>query len=70
MLNERNTWRLVLALTVLNFAVTGWIAAAHLDPFADLATYYQEAQNIAAGKGFSLDIKIVVNALKTDAPSR
>ena len=68
MLNEKLALRIAALLIVLNAVLTGWIAASHLEPFADLATYYEEAQNIAQGKGFSLDIKIVANATRTDAP--
>jgi Dolichyl-phosphate-mannose-protein mannosyltransferase len=67
-LNEQMGLRIVGVLIVLNALLTGWIAATHLEPFADLATYYQAAQNIAQGKGYSLDIKIVANASRTDAP--
>jgi hypothetical protein len=67
-LNERNALWIVVALTVLNALLTGWIAVVHLEPFADLATYFEEGENIAQGKGFSLDVKIVVNAPGTVAP--
>ena len=60
--------RVTVLLIVLNALLTGSIAAAHLEPFADLATYYETAQNIAQGKGYSLDIKIVANAARTEAP--
>ncbi len=59
---------IVLVVTALNALVTSVIAARHLEPFADLATYYQEALNLAHGRGLSLDIKIVVNALATRPP--
>jgi 4-amino-4-deoxy-L-arabinose transferase-like glycosyltransferase len=67
-LNERAAPRIIGVLIVLNALLTAWIAATHLEPFADLATYYEAAQNIAQGKGYSLDIKIVANAARTDAP--
>src|SRR5438045_3607355 len=67
-LNDRNALRMVIALTLVNALLTGWIAAAHLEPFADLATYFEEGENIAQGKGLSLDIKIVVNAPGTVGP--
>jgi len=68
MLNDKLALRFAGVLIVLNAVLTGWIAASHLEPFADLATYYEAAQNIAQGKGYSLDIKIVANATRTDAP--
>jgi 4-amino-4-deoxy-L-arabinose transferase-like glycosyltransferase len=68
MLNDKLALRTVGVLILLNAVLTGWIAASHLEPFADLVTYYEEAQNIAQGKGFSLDIKIVANATRNDAP--
>ena len=68
MLNDKLALRIAGVLIVLNAVLTGWIAASHLEPFADLATYYEAAQNIAQGKGYSLDIKIVANATRTDAP--
>ena len=68
LLNAMLALRMTVALILLNMVLTGWIAASHLEPFADLATYYEAAQNIAQGKGYSLDIKIVANASRTDAP--
>lgn len=59
---------LALAVTLLNLLATSYIAAVRLEPFADLATYYQEAQLIAQGKGFTQPIKINVRTAATDAP--
>ncbi len=53
---------------LVNLIATSAIAANHLEPFADLATYYQEAQMIAAGRGFTQPIKINVHTRATDAP--
>ncbi len=59
---------LVIAVTALNLALTSYIAVSHLEPFADLATYYQEAQMLAQGKGFTQPIKINVHTAASEAP--
>jgi len=53
---------------VVNLVATSVIAANHLEPFADLATYYQEGQMLAQGRGFTQPIKLNVHSRFTEAP--
>ena len=53
---------------VVNLLATSVIAANHLEPFADLATYYQEAQMLAHGHNLSQPIKLNVRSRFTEAP--
>ncbi|MBI5876343.1 MAG: glycosyltransferase family 39 protein [Chloroflexi bacterium] len=59
---------IVLAATAINALIMVAAATRHLEPFADLATYYQEALNLVHGRGLSLEIKNVVNAATTHPP--
>jgi len=53
---------------VVNLVATSFIAANHLEPFADLATYYQEGQMLAQGQGFTQPVKLNVRSRFTEAP--
>lgn len=60
--------RLAALLIALNLIVSSAIATHKLEPFADLATYYQEAQMLARGQGFTQPIKINVHTTDTEPP--
>src|SRR5262245_29157234 len=56
------------SILLVNLIVTSLIAVVHLEPFADLATYYQQGQMLAQGKGFTQPIKNNVHIVATEAP--